>query len=624
MSSKDIYAKSDTFISMKYIDMNYSKSPFLLVGEGTNYGSSKDASIAFIEFDLSSLINCTTINKAELYVYPNDEGYLDDDLLFPLEIFTNLKSYDHTTVTWKNGPKLKKNKCGLVINKNNCNNYVKIDVTSIVTEWINNTLPNYGMALTAKYSNAIISFSSSKGPYKPFLRVKYDHTCSIYKADKIDKIKGHNEAKKSLRELENISYVLEKEEMIGETVVTDTVSKSIEIKVTGATGATGERGPMGYRGPRGFTGPTGPRGYTGLKGATGPRGSIGPMGVTGVTGPRGIIGIQGEKGEKGDIGATGNTGPIGPMGRKGDIGATGATGMRGIIGPKGDTGPRGNRGFTGAIGPAGVAGATGPTGAMGIRGITGPRGFIGDTGPTGVTGPTGPRGIMGIQGEKGEKGETGPIGPTGYTGIRGETGPRGITGVTGNTGSTGNTGATGTIGLKGEKGDKGVTGPKGEQGITGATGIGATGPIGPTGPQGPAGISVLTEIAQLQVKPSDIINKKLISLDMVFNAGKNITMINSTDIKLTFNHTYLISWNLVIAPSRPDYDIRAYLMLDNSIVIGSMARSAATSNVPIATISATTIFSTGVGSNVLNLQYETEMYETDTALGGGISIIEIT
>ena len=88
---------------------------------------------------------------------------------------------------------------------------------------------------------------------------------------------------------------------------------SLDLLITGPTGATG---PIGSTGSQGETGPTGNQGHTGAQGETGPQGLAG--GGTGETGPQGSTGYQGVTGPQGQAG-----------------GGTGATGYQGSTGPQG-------------------------------------------------------------------------------------------------------------------------------------------------------------------------------------------------------------------------------------------------------------------------------------------------
>jgi Collagen triple helix repeat (20 copies) len=159
-------------------------------------------------------------------------------------------------------------------------------------------------------------------------------------------------------------------------------------------GAVGPTGPQGVPGPTGPTGPTGPAG-AGAAGPTGPTGPIGTAGAAGPTGPIGPQGVAGPTGPTGPIGTAGAAGPTGPLGPQGVAGPTGPTGPIGTAGPAGPTGPLGPQGVagpTGPTGPIGTAGAAGPTGPIGPQGVPGTPGAQGPTGPTGPAGATGTNG----------------------------------------------------------------------------------------------------------------------------------------------------------------------------------------------------------------------------------------
>src|SRR5205807_8465757 len=149
--------------------------------------------------------------------------------------------------------------------------FINIDVTNLVKDWLNGIIPNNGIALIPDGSRINAQFDSKEGgstSHEPLL----------------------------------------------------------EIDLVGSGGGSaGPAGPTGPTGPIGATGATGSTGSTGTTGATGPTGSTGP---TGATGAAGAAGATGATGPTGATGVTGPTGPTGATGTTGDTGATGATGDR--------------------------------------------------------------------------------------------------------------------------------------------------------------------------------------------------------------------------------------------------------------------------------------------------------
>lgn len=172
MSSIDIYANNDTFISMHSSNKNFSQSSHLLVGENIQDFCTKDSDIALLQFDLSSIYKSTAIENAELYLYVNFESYYDYELLFPIEIYRILDSYNSSIVTWQTGPTIRSTGYVATIIGNNINCYIKIDISTLVEKWIQQIYPNNGIALVSKCSKKILSFKSSRSCNGPFLRLK--------------------------------------------------------------------------------------------------------------------------------------------------------------------------------------------------------------------------------------------------------------------------------------------------------------------------------------------------------------------------------------------------------------------------------------------------------------------
>jgi outer membrane lipoprotein-sorting protein len=142
----------------------------------------------------------------------------------------------------------------------------------------------------------------------------------------------------------------------------------------------GVQGPQGPQGEKGIPGDPGPQGPKGDKGDKGDVGAQGQQGTQGSQGPKGDAGDIGPQGLKGDTGPQGSTGPQGPQGLQGPQGPKGDTGVEGPPGPKGDIGPQGSvgpEGPQGPQGPQGLQGLQGPAGPKGDKGDAGPQGPAG-------------------------------------------------------------------------------------------------------------------------------------------------------------------------------------------------------------------------------------------------------
>lgn len=431
---------------------------------GFNYGTATllvvqtNGSNSYLQFNLSTVPAGATINKATLRLFV-------DAMVTPgsFDVYQLNTGWFESTLTFNNAPPLGVSATGnhpVAVSK--VNQFVMVDITSLVQSWQNGTIPNNGIALATTTATGGFSFDSKES------------TLTSHQPE-------------------------------------------LEIVLSGVAGAQGPAGPQGPQGVTGNTGGTGPIGPAGATGNTGAAGPIGPQGIKGDTGTTGPQGIQGLTGNTGLTGAQGVAGPIGPQGTKGDTGAIGPQGTQGIQGSTGNTGA------TGAIGPQGPQGLTGAKGDMGTQGPQGIQGPIGNTGATGAVGPVGFTGSQGPAGNDGAAGTngtgfnfTGLFNPsTAYNAfdvvtyqgstydattsipastttpdiapgwvLMAQMGTAGTPGLTGPAGATGPAGSTGAPGATGAKGDTGAVGSQGPIGVDGTQG-----PAGPTGPQGLQGVS---------------------------------------------------------------------------------------------------------------------------------------
>jgi hypothetical protein len=177
-------------------------------------------------------------------------------------------NWAESTLTYNNAPPLGVSATGshpIAITSASTNQFVLIDVTSLVQSWDNGSLTNNGIALALTTATGSFGFDSKE---------------SI--------LTGHH--------------------------------PELEIAFSGV------QGPAGPAGPQGLTGATGPQGNAGAAGADGPQGLAGPAGTTGATGPQGTPGPTGATGAAGPQGLMGLSGPQGPAGATGAAGPQGPAG----------------------------------------------------------------------------------------------------------------------------------------------------------------------------------------------------------------------------------------------------------------------------------------------------------
>ena len=370
---------ADSFTNSGKPTTNYGTQAMMMVQQGYN---------SYAQFNLSSLPTGAIVQKATLRLYVDSvsgKGQID--------IYEALTAWNEALVNYNNQPATgpsATNNHPISLSTSSLNQFVIVDITSLVQGWVNGTIPNNGIVIALVGNSGSFSFDTKEST-----------------------LTSHH--------------------------------PELEIVLQGPAGAQGPAGPAG---PTGSTGPAGPQGPTG---ATGPTGPAGPTGLAGPTGAQGPTGPIGPIGPVGPIGATGPQGPAGTNGTsfnfRGSFDPTATYAINDVTtfsgstyiatqsshGPnnptpdsnpnswklmaaQGEVGPAGATGSTGPTGPAGPTGQTGATGPAGATGPSGPQGPIGNTGPQGVPGPTGQAGATGAMGTQGLPGPVGPQGPAGTSG----------------------------------------------------------------------------------------------------------------------------------------------------------------------------------------------------------------
>nr|WP_316639890.1 DNRLRE domain-containing protein [uncultured Roseateles sp.] len=233
---------ADAHVSSLVATSNFGSLPNLNVGGGA---------AALLRFDLSTLPPATTaakLVKANLILYVNRVGAAG-----AIEVQTVNGGWSEATVTAATMPPTSGAGSGVTAPIAAANQFVSVDLTALVKDWISNPGMNFGVALQAALgAPGTVAFFDSK-----------ENTASAHVA-RLDL----------------------------------TLADQGPAGARGATGATGPKGDTGAAGAKGDTGPAG------AKGDTGPAGPKGDTGLTGATGARGVTGAAGP------IGATGPAGPV--------------------------------------------------------------------------------------------------------------------------------------------------------------------------------------------------------------------------------------------------------------------------------------------------------------------------
>jgi len=188
-------------------------------------------SLGFVKFDVSLLPPNTPVERAILRMWISN---LRDHGL--LNIHEVLEDWKEGRLRAKHLPPLAPVFHSLLIRKSDEEEFITVDVTTIVQGWIDSPATNFGIAL----------LSDDRDP----LRVEFDS-----------------------KENRRTSHPME-----------------IEISLapgSGPAGPTGERGPIGPQGPQGNTGQQGPSGAQGPAGSPGNQGPPGPILLLGQSCPSG-------------------------------------------------------------------------------------------------------------------------------------------------------------------------------------------------------------------------------------------------------------------------------------------------------------------------------------------------
>jgi hypothetical protein len=368
---------ADTFTTSSSPRTNYGGWPLIAVQQGSN---------GYIQFNLAHLPANASVTKATLRLFVDAVSHSGS-----FDVYQLNNAWSEGSLNYNNAPALGSSATGgnaIAITGSSVNQFLIIDITPVVQQWVSGALPNHGVALALTTSGGAFSFDSK------------------------------------------------------EAILTSHQPELI-VTLAGDAGPQGPQGETGQQGPAGPTGANGPQGPAGPAGQPGPQGQQGPQGATGQAGPQGQpgqqgqLGPQGPQGPQGPLGQQGQPGPSGPQGPQGPAGNNGTNGVsftfRNVFDPNQSyavndvvtfngsayvaiTATQGQNNPTPDQNPSAwsvmaQAGSQGQAGAQGPAGPAGPQGNSGPQGPVGATGPAGPAGPTGAQGNPGPTGPQGPQGP---------------------------------------------------------------------------------------------------------------------------------------------------------------------------------------------------------------------
>ena len=283
---------ADTYVSNSLPKTNFGNSIVLIVQSGAT---------SYVRFNLGTVPAGATVSKATLRLYVDAVGKSGSFDVYEID-----NAWNESSLTYNTAPPLGPSATGghpIAVSSSTMNQFLLIDVTPLVQNWVSGAIPNNGIALATTGSGSF-SFDSK------------------------------------------------------ESLLTGN-GPELEIVLDGSAGAVGPAGPAGPPGP------AGPSGSMGLDGMQGPPGPAGPAGADGAgfkfraafdpTAAYAVNDVVTFNGSSYVAKAATNAGDPSPdtnpnwtvMAQAGAPGAAGASGPAGLQGPAGPPGPQGPQGPAG-------------------------------------------------------------------------------------------------------------------------------------------------------------------------------------------------------------------------------------------------------------------------------------
>jgi len=243
----DLPLTDDTYIQ-ENSNKIYGKKPTLNIASS----EAKKRSDVLLRFDLTALPAGTTaadVEQANLVLFIGKISTATNSNA--VDLYRVTEDWGESQTTWP-GPAVAPTPEVANIRTHEPLQFVRVNITTLVKDWINNALENHGVKLV----------SNLQPPTFDTLKAQYDS-----------------------KENSKTSHL-----------------PRLEVTLAGVQGPPGPAGPQGPLGATGPAGPQGAQGPAGPTGAQGPQGPAGPNGPTGATGPQGPAGPTGPAGPQGPAG----------------------------------------------------------------------------------------------------------------------------------------------------------------------------------------------------------------------------------------------------------------------------------------------------------------------------------
>jgi desulfoferrodoxin (superoxide reductase-like protein) len=160
--------KQDTTISPICPDRNFSNSRELLLSSNMENGLNR----ILLKFPLNfkNIMETKNIKSAKLYL--KCIGMNGD--LMDIALYRNTKNFNYKDVTFNTKPTAEVVSTNSKISKTSKGIYLEVDITKLITEWIDLEVPNYGIQLRGIGEKLRMTFASSRTQCEPFVQVIFD------------------------------------------------------------------------------------------------------------------------------------------------------------------------------------------------------------------------------------------------------------------------------------------------------------------------------------------------------------------------------------------------------------------------------------------------------------------
>lgn len=172
MATQTLLSTGTTFVSSLLANFNLSSNAIIVVGTDPAYLDS----VSFLKFDISSL-PVGSVDSAILRLFVFSKTGVSPS---PIVVNRVTSDFDINSVTYNTMPTYVPTASTTEVSVDEVLQYVEMDVTALVNQWLNETFPNYGIALTNPDGTTSVQFGGKPigALYEPQLVVTYSSETS--------------------------------------------------------------------------------------------------------------------------------------------------------------------------------------------------------------------------------------------------------------------------------------------------------------------------------------------------------------------------------------------------------------------------------------------------------------